>query len=232
MELLHHHPPKEVSSRAMVLPRPGGGHQHRRPLPFAYSEDQQPRPPGERHPKEANPLPLRARPRLSHTEKASRECPQALPASPPQKALALHRLNERVDALAIQTAFAPHAVARLGHPRLLGLAIDWTMFDAYAALRREDALPGLARSRPEEGTCVAAGATGLRPRPPAGRKEPEPARAGRPACRSRGAARGRPPGRFGRPRLSQGWVFDLAGVPGPRLRGAPREGRLPDRTRR
>ena len=50
----------------------------------------------------------------------------------------LHRLkrlwrftdNERVDALAIQTAFVPHAVARLGHPRLLGLAIDWTMFDA------------------------------------------------------------------------------------------------------
>ena len=50
----------------------------------------------------------------------------------------LHRLkrlwrftdNERIDALAIQMAFVPHTVARLGHPRLLGLAIDWTMFDA------------------------------------------------------------------------------------------------------
>lgn len=49
----------------------------------------------------------------------------------------LHRLkrlwrftdNERVDALAVQLAFVPHVVARLGHPRLLGVAIDWTMFD-------------------------------------------------------------------------------------------------------
>lgn len=46
----------------------------------------------------------------------------------------LHRLkrlwrftaNERVDALTVQVAFVPHVVARLGHPRLLGLAIDWT----------------------------------------------------------------------------------------------------------
>lgn len=49
----------------------------------------------------------------------------------------LHRLkrlwrftdNRRVDALATQVAFVPHAVARLGFPRWLGLAIDWTMFD-------------------------------------------------------------------------------------------------------
>ena len=49
----------------------------------------------------------------------------------------LHRLkrlwrfidNERVDALAVQMAFVAHVIARLGHPRLLGLAIDWTMFD-------------------------------------------------------------------------------------------------------
>ncbi len=49
----------------------------------------------------------------------------------------LHRLkrlwrftdNERVDALAVQVAFVPHTVARLGFPRLVGLAIDWTMFD-------------------------------------------------------------------------------------------------------
>src|SRR3954470_2106423 len=49
----------------------------------------------------------------------------------------LHRLkrlwrftgNERVDALETQMAFVPHLVARLGFPRWLGLAIDWTMFD-------------------------------------------------------------------------------------------------------
>jgi hypothetical protein len=49
----------------------------------------------------------------------------------------LHRLkrlwrftaNERVDAMEVQLAFVPHVVARLGNPRLLGLAIDWTMFD-------------------------------------------------------------------------------------------------------
>jgi Transposase DDE domain len=37
--------------------------------------------------------------------------------------------NERVDPLAVQTAFVPHTLARLGCPRLLGLAIDWTFFD-------------------------------------------------------------------------------------------------------
>jgi hypothetical protein len=49
----------------------------------------------------------------------------------------LHRLkrlwrftdNERVDALTTQMAFVPHVVGRLGFPRWLGLAIDWTMFD-------------------------------------------------------------------------------------------------------
>jgi hypothetical protein len=49
----------------------------------------------------------------------------------------LHRLkrlwrfadNGRVDALAVQLAFVPHVLARLGHPRLVGLAIDWTFFD-------------------------------------------------------------------------------------------------------
>jgi hypothetical protein len=46
----------------------------------------------------------------------------------------LHRLkrlwrftdNERVDALAVQLALVTYTVARLGYPRLLGLAIDWT----------------------------------------------------------------------------------------------------------
>lgn len=46
--------------------------------------------------------------------------------------MALHRHfigNERVDALTTQAAFVPHVVGRLGFPRWLGLAIDWTMFD-------------------------------------------------------------------------------------------------------
>ncbi|MHB1161244.1 MAG: transposase [Chloroflexota bacterium] len=49
----------------------------------------------------------------------------------------LHRLkrlwrflgNERVDDVAVQAALIPHTLARLGNPRWLGLAIDWTMFD-------------------------------------------------------------------------------------------------------
>ncbi len=49
----------------------------------------------------------------------------------------LHRLkrlwrftdNERVDALEVQVALVPYTIAHLGFPRLLGLAIDWTMFD-------------------------------------------------------------------------------------------------------
>ncbi|MHB0871216.1 MAG: transposase [Chloroflexota bacterium] len=49
----------------------------------------------------------------------------------------LHRLkrlsrflgNDRVDDIDVQTAFIAHTVGRLGNPRWLGLAIDWTMFD-------------------------------------------------------------------------------------------------------
>jgi predicted small integral membrane protein len=37
--------------------------------------------------------------------------------------------NERVDPLAVQVALIPPTLASLGHPRWLGLAIDWTMFD-------------------------------------------------------------------------------------------------------
>ena len=46
----------------------------------------------------------------------------------------LHRLkrlwrfdNERVDAMDVQMALVPHTIAHLGHPHLLGLAIDWTI---------------------------------------------------------------------------------------------------------
>ena len=50
----------------------------------------------------------------------------------------LHRLkrlwrftaNGRLDAQAVQTALIPHTVARLGAPRWLALAVDWTLFDA------------------------------------------------------------------------------------------------------
>jgi len=38
--------------------------------------------------------------------------------------------NERVDPLEVQMALVSYTIARLGFPRLLGLAIDWTMFDA------------------------------------------------------------------------------------------------------
>jgi hypothetical protein len=37
--------------------------------------------------------------------------------------------NEQVDTLETQLAFVPHVVARLGFPRWLRLAIDWTMLD-------------------------------------------------------------------------------------------------------
>lgn len=49
----------------------------------------------------------------------------------------LHRLkrlwrfanNDRVDAVEVQLAFVAHTLARVGFPRLVGLAVDWTMFD-------------------------------------------------------------------------------------------------------
>lgn len=49
----------------------------------------------------------------------------------------LHRLkrlwrfldNGRVDPVAVQAALVPEVVARLGSPKRLGLAIDWTLFD-------------------------------------------------------------------------------------------------------
>ena len=37
--------------------------------------------------------------------------------------------NEQVDPLAVQLAMLPSTIARLGYPRWLALAIDWTMFD-------------------------------------------------------------------------------------------------------
>jgi len=37
--------------------------------------------------------------------------------------------NARVDPVVVQTAFIPHTWSRLGSPRQIGLAMDWTMFD-------------------------------------------------------------------------------------------------------
>lgn len=50
----------------------------------------------------------------------------------------LHRLkrlrrfltNGRIDPVAVQAALVPEVVAHLEHPKRVGLAIDWTMFDA------------------------------------------------------------------------------------------------------
>jgi hypothetical protein len=110
----------------MVLPG-SERDQRRRTLPRAHPADQ-PRTLGQRHPKDAHPLSFRTRSRLPHAQRAARR--------PPKHCL-LHRLkrlwhftaNERVDALQVQLAFVPHVLARLGHPRLVGLAIDWTFFD-------------------------------------------------------------------------------------------------------
>ena len=64
--------------------------------------------------------------------------PPVEPRVPRPKHGLLHRLkrlwrfldNGRVDPVAGQAALVPEVVARLGHPKRLGLAIDWTMFDA------------------------------------------------------------------------------------------------------
>ena len=64
--------------------------------------------------------------------------PPVEPRVPRPKHGLLHRLkrlwrfldNGRVDPVAVQAALVPEVVARLGHPKRLGLAIDWTMFDA------------------------------------------------------------------------------------------------------
>ena len=50
--------------------------------------------------------------------------------------------------MAVQSALVPFVIARLGHPRFLGLVIDWTMFAATLPPRgTADALPGLAHRR-------------------------------------------------------------------------------------
>jgi Transposase DDE domain len=74
----------------------------------------------------------------------------------------LHRLkrlwrftdNGRVDALAVQLAFVPHLVARLGYPRLVGLAIDWTMFDTTLPSGRKMRYQVLRVAVPRKGRAL------------------------------------------------------------------------------
>lgn len=74
----------------------------------------------------------------------------------------LHRLkrlwrftdNERVDALEVQMALVPYTVACLGFPRFLGLAIDWTMFDAVLPSGRRTRYQVLRIAVPRKGRAL------------------------------------------------------------------------------
>lgn len=74
--------------------------------------------------------------KLSHLARAY-PVPEERRVDSPKHGL-LHRLkrlsrflgNGRVDAVAVQASLISHTLARLGSPRWLGLAVDWTMFDA------------------------------------------------------------------------------------------------------
>jgi len=79
--------------------------------------------------------------RSSCLSELARAYPRSAPEQrrvPPPKHDLVHRLkrlwrfleNPRIDAQALQLALIPHTVAALGHPRVLGLAIDWTYFDS------------------------------------------------------------------------------------------------------
>ena len=109
--------------------------------------------------------------------------PDERPVAVPKHNL-LHRLkrlwrftdNERVDALTTHMTFVPHLLGRLGFPRWLGLAIDWTKCSTLLCPPvRGCATPSLAHRYPPQGTSPAAFATGLRPGRSPGEQEPEPA---------------------------------------------------------
>ena len=93
-------------------------------------------------PRQATNLALRTSAILAKRTLCLSELVRAYPAAtrrrvPRPKHDLLHRLkrlwrfpeNDRVDPPAAQVALVPHVVARLGAPRELGPAIDWTMFD-------------------------------------------------------------------------------------------------------
>jgi hypothetical protein len=62
--------------------------------------------------------------------------------------------NERVEALEVQMALVPYTVARLGYPRLLGLAIDWTMFDTLLPSGRRMRYQVLRIAVPRKGRAL------------------------------------------------------------------------------
>ena len=76
----------------------------------------------------------------------------------------LHRLkrpwrftaNERVDPREVQLALVAHTIFRLGYPRLLGLAIDWTMFDTMlpSGEKMRYQVLCIARLRPRKGRAI------------------------------------------------------------------------------
>jgi hypothetical protein len=74
----------------------------------------------------------------------------------------LHRLkrlwrfldNPRIDAQALQLALIPTTVAGLGHPRVLGLAIDWTFFDSALPTGRRVRYQTLRIAVPRRGRAL------------------------------------------------------------------------------
>lgn len=74
----------------------------------------------------------------------------------------LHRLkrlwrftnNERVDALGVQLALVPHTIARLGSPRLVGLAIDWTSLETASPSGRRINYQVLRIAVPRKGRAL------------------------------------------------------------------------------
>lgn len=74
----------------------------------------------------------------------------------------LHRLkrlwrfigNDRVDAMEVQAALISHTVGALGVPRLVGLAIDWTMFDTTVPSGKKMRYQVLRIAIPRKGRAV------------------------------------------------------------------------------
>jgi hypothetical protein len=74
----------------------------------------------------------------------------------------LHRLkrlwrfldNPRIDAQALQLALIPTTISGLGHPRLLGLAIDWTFFDSVTPSGRRVRYQTLRIAVPRRGRAL------------------------------------------------------------------------------
>jgi hypothetical protein len=74
----------------------------------------------------------------------------------------LHRLkrlwrfldNPRIDAQALQLALIPTTIAGLGHPRVLGLAIDWTFFDSLPPSGRQIRYQVLSIAVPRRGRAL------------------------------------------------------------------------------